>query len=806
MDSLYFPFPPLLLLLLLFLSPSSTVIAQNPNSNITLGKSLTTHNGHSFWSSASGDFAFGFRQSGGGDYLLAIWFNKIVEQTLVWSANRDKLAPGGSTVILTTSGQLALNDPGGKQIWAATFTTTNQSVSHAALLDTGNFVLATNDSEIVWQSFDYPTDTILPSQNLNQGNSLIASYTETNYSSGRFQLNMQSDGNLVLYTRNFPTDLSSHSYWATNTVNFGFQLVFNLSGSIYLIAQNKTILNTLSSNNPPTRNFYQRAIVEHDGVFRHYVYPKSGSGSNSSWAEAWSVSISIPSNICMAISDGTDSGACGFNSYCRLGNDQRPFCTCPPGYALFDPNDVIQSCKPTFVSQSCDESSREIDNFDFVPLENADWPQADYGHFQPVDEDWCRNECLRDCFCAAAIFRNGECWKKKFPLSFGRMDSSVGGRALIKIRRDNSTLQSQNPDKKCKNKTMIVVGSVLLGSSLFLNILLLLLTLLIGYRFTKGKSKANGGDPFILGVNLRAFSYEELNKATGGFTEQLGSGAFATVYKGTLDYVKDNNLVAVKKLENIVSEGGEQEFKAEVSAIARTNHKNLVKLVGFCNEGEHRMLVYEFMENGSLADFLFRPSKPTWYSRIQLVLGIARGLSYLHEECSTQIIHCDIKPQNILLDNCFGAKIADFGLAKLLNKDQTRTTTAIRGTKGYVAPEWFRCLPITVKVDVYSFGILLLEMICCRKNFELEAENEDEMILSDWVYDCMKERKMEKLIRNDEEARSDMKRVEKYVMIGIWCIQEEPSLRPSMKKVIQMLEGAVEVSTPPNPSSFISAI
>ncbi|KAL4027391.1 G-type lectin S-receptor-like serine/threonine-protein kinase RLK1 [Cucumis melo var. makuwa] len=803
MASLCFPFPSLLLLLL---TPSFTV-AQKTNTNITLGKSLTAHSGdYSFWASASGDFAFGFRQCGGGDYLLAIWFNKIDDKTVVWSANRDKLAPGGSTIVLTTSGQLVLNDPAGNQIWASTSTANNQSVSFAALLDNGNFILAANDSEILWQSFDYPTDTILPSQILNQGNNLVASYSETNYSSGRFEFSVQTDGNVVLYTRNFPTKLRSQAYWSTDTVSFGFQVVFNLSGSIVLIAENKTIVTDLSSNNPTTQTFYQRAILKHDGVFRHYIYPRSGTErTTSSWPKAWSVSKSIPSNICLAISEGSDSGACGFNSYCRLGDDQKPFCTCPDGYVLLDPNDVTKSCKPNFVPQSCDKSFPETDDFYFVSMDNADWPQADYGHYLPVNEDWCRNECLNDCFCAAAIFNDGNCWKKKSPLSFGRMDYSLGGKALIKIRRGNSTLQSQNIDKN--NKTKIIIGSVLLGSSLFLNVLLLLITLLIGYRFSRRKLKFNGEDPFILGVNLRAFSYEELNKATKGFKEQLGSGAFSTVYKGTLDSVDDNNLVAVKKLENIVKEGsGENEFKAEVSAIAQTNHKNLVTLVGFCNEGEHRMLVYEFMENGSLADFLFKPSKPTWYTRIQLVLGIARGLSYLHEECSTQIIHCDIKPQNILLDDRYGAKISDFGLAKLLEKDQTRTTTAIRGTKGYVAPEWFRSFPITVKVDVYSFGILLLEIICCRKNFEMETEDEDEMILSDWVYDCMNEKEIEKLVRDDEEARDDMKRVERFVKIGIWCIQEEPSLRPSMKKVIQMLEGAVEVSTPPDPSSFISAI
>ncbi|KAL4027392.1 G-type lectin S-receptor-like serine/threonine-protein kinase RLK1 [Cucumis melo var. makuwa] len=794
MASLCFPFPSLLLLLLNL----SFTVAQTTNPNITLGKSLTARSGDSFWSSASGDFAFGFRQALGGDYLLSIWFNKIDDKTVVWSANRDKLAPGSSTVVLTKSGQLVLNDPAGNQIWASTSTAPNKYVSSAVLLDNGNFILAANDSEIVWQSFDDPTDTILPSQILNKGNKLVASYSETNYSSGRFQFYMQTDGNLVLNTRNFPS--AAINYWSTDTVNYGFQVVFNLSGSIVLIAENKTILNTLSANNPTAQTFYQRAILEHDGAFRHYIYPRSGIGRNSSWPKAWSLSKSIPPNMCKAIGQGSDGGACGFNSYCRLGDNQKPFCTCPDGYVLLDPNDVTKSCTPNFVPQSC--AFPEIDDFDFVSMDNTDWPQSDYGdygHNIPVNEDWCRNECLNDCFCVAATFRDGNCWKKKFPLSFGRMDYSVGGKALIKIRRRNSTLQSQNLDKNCNNKTKIVIGSVLLGSSLFLNILLFLLTLLIGHRFSRRKLKFNGEDPFILGVNLRAFGYEELNKATKGFKDQLGSGAFATVYKGTLD---DNNLVAVKKLENIVKEGsGENEFKAEVSAIARTNHKNLVKLVGFCNEGEHRMLVYEFMENGSLANFLFKPSKPTWYTRIQLVLGIARGLSYLHEECSTQIIHCDIKPQNILLGDRYGAKISDFGLAKLLKKDQTRTTTAIRGTKEYVAPEWFRSLPITVKVDVYSFGIMLLEMICCRKNFEMETEDEDEMILSDWVYDCMNEKEIEKLVRDDEEARDDMKKVERFVKIGIWCIQEEPSLRPSMKKVVQMLEGAVEVSTPPDPSS-----
>jgi serine/threonine protein kinase len=245
------------------------------------------------------------------------------------------------------------------------------------------------------------------------------------------------------------------------------------------------------------------------------------------------------------------------------------------------------------------------------------------------------------------------------------------------------------------------------------------------------------------------------------------------------------------------------EFKVEVSAIGRTNHRNLVQLLGFCKEGQHQLLVYEYMSNGSLASFLFGESKPNWYQRKQIALGTARGLLYLHEECSNQIIHCDIKPQNILLDDTFTARIADFGVAKLLKTDQTRTSTRIRGTKGYVAPEWFKRLPVTVKVDVYSYGIVLLEIVCCRKNFEAQALAENQMILADWAYDCYRQKKLHLLLQNvdDDQAMDGIKKLEKYLMIAFWCIQEDPSVRPTIKQVTQMLEGTVEVSVPPNPSS-----
>ena len=300
-------------------------------------------------------------------------------------------------------------------------------------------------------------------------------------------------------------------------------------------------------------------------------------------------------------------------------------------------------------------------------------------------------------------------------------------------------------------------------------------------------------------VGPRSFTYAELEKMTDGFKEELGRGAFGVVYKGMIG--NGQKIVAVKRLEKLLADR-EREFQTEMKVIGKTHHRNLIRLLGYCHDRPNRLLMYEYMCNGSLADILFTPKKqPSWDERRGIACNIARGILYLHEECMPQIIHCDIKPQNILMDENRCAKLSDFRLAKLLKSDQSQTSTNIRGTRGYVAPEWHcRNCPVTVKVDVYSFGIVLLEIMFCRRSVDSNLL-EEEAILEEWVYSCFERGELDKLI-NDEEV--DKRQFERMVKVAFWCILEEPSLRPSMKKVLLMLEGTADIPIPPNPTSVIS--
>ncbi|XP_062110045.1 LEAF RUST 10 DISEASE-RESISTANCE LOCUS RECEPTOR-LIKE PROTEIN KINASE-like 2.4 isoform X1 [Humulus lupulus] len=307
-------------------------------------------------------------------------------------------------------------------------------------------------------------------------------------------------------------------------------------------------------------------------------------------------------------------------------------------------------------------------------------------------------------------------------------------------------------------------------------------------------------------LQIRRYRYSNIKKMTNSFKEKLGQGGFGSVYKGKLH---DGHLVAVKMLNELKANDGE-DFINEVAAISRTSHVNVVRLLGFCFEGAKKALIYEFMPNGSLEKIVYDEDESEesyqldWETYYQISIGTARGLEYLHRGCNRRILHFDIKPHNILLDADFVPKISDFGLAKICTrKDSLVSMLGPRGTIGYIAPEVFsrNFGGVSHKSDVYSYGMMVLEIVGGRKNVNIRVDNNSELYFPQWIYERLelKELGLKRIISEEDNVKS-----RKMIMTSLWCIQTDPSSRPTMSRVIEMLEGSLDsLKVPPKP--FLSS-
>ncbi|PIA47725.1 hypothetical protein AQUCO_01400372v1 [Aquilegia coerulea] len=320
----------------------------------------------------------------------------------------------------------------------------------------------------------------------------------------------------------------------------------------------------------------------------------------------------------------------------------------------------------------------------------------------------------------------------------------------------------------------------------------------------------------ISSISPTRYSKSQLKKFTNNFSSRLGDGGFGSVYKGIIHRKGVEVPVAVKILKK--SKQIEKQFMNEVATIGNVHHHNLVVMLGYCADGNTRALVYEFMENGSLDKYIYSTKKEE-HSKLSprqiynIALETARGILYLHQGCRNKILHCDIKPSNVLLDSKLSAKVADFGLARMIDKDHSHVSlTRAQGTPGYGAPEmWLKNFgPVTAKSDVYSFGMLLLEMVGRRKNYEPEAAHSSQVYFPEWLYNKVERDEFPLIMRryessdsfeivvDEEENRNeeDEKAVGRMCYVGLWCIQHIPSNRPSMDRVVQMLEGHLEIEFP----------
>ncbi|KAJ9162886.1 hypothetical protein P3X46_022626 [Hevea brasiliensis] len=302
------------------------------------------------------------------------------------------------------------------------------------------------------------------------------------------------------------------------------------------------------------------------------------------------------------------------------------------------------------------------------------------------------------------------------------------------------------------------------------------------------------------------FSPQQIQEFTSNCSNLLGSGAYGVVFKGELP---NGVPVAVKVLTNHSNNKKvEEQFMAEVGTIGRTYHANLVRLYGFCFDPSLMALVYEYMENGSLNKLLFNEMREIeWQKLHEIAIGTAKGIAYLHEDCQQRIIHYDIKPENILLDNSLNPKVADFGLAKLCNRESNEVTlSGGRGTLGYSAPEvWNRSHPVTHKCDVYSFGILLFEIVGRRRHFD-DNLNESRQWLPKWTWDMYKNNELELMLSLCGIEQKDKEKAERMVVVALQCIQHSPDARPLMSDVVKMLEGSMEVlQQPQNPFDYLES-
>nr|WIL59821.1 nodulation protein [Melilotus officinalis] len=320
------------------------------------------------------------------------------------------------------------------------------------------------------------------------------------------------------------------------------------------------------------------------------------------------------------------------------------------------------------------------------------------------------------------------------------------------------------------------------------------------------KQQSSGSMEFFSGSlrSISYFDYQTLRKATNNFFHGnlLGSGGFGPVYKGKLE---DGRMIAVKALSLNKSQQGEREFLAEVKLITSIQHKNLVRLLGSCIDGPQRIIIYEYMQNRSLDLFIYGNNDRflNWSTRYQIILGVARGLQYLHEDSHLRIVHRDIKASNILLDDKFLPKIGDFGLARFFPEDQAYLSTQFAGTLGYTAPEYAIRGELSEKADIYSFGVLLLEIICCRKNTD-HTLPPDMQYLPEYAWKLYEKSSLLDLV--DPKLKQDGF-VEKDVMqathVALLCLQPHAHLRPPMSEIVALLTFKIEMVTTPMRPAFL---
>ncbi|KAL6627164.1 hypothetical protein ACP70R_030890 [Stipagrostis hirtigluma subsp. patula] len=635
-------------------------------------------------------------------------------------------------------------------LWSSNSTTNGSAASVAILLDTGNFVLRDEMNLTIWQSFDYPGDALLPGQWI--------------------RLNPVSGADIEIQSGCDPYNCTLHIY-GIGRANFSVQASYLCYYGEKKLKQSygkfpdwmftyKEDGSSVQLNVPGSHNSIQFMNLELGEVI---LLRWLGDATTGGWQNLWSFPSSCngSSFICGAFGACTEAGKCR----CIDGFQPRFAGDWENGY-------FASGCWNTHPLK-CEDGGKTTDSF--VLMDNL-WQLGSYNVWPAGSSEECKSHCLSNCHCTAYSYSSMcKIWFHNL-LGLSIADNSNNSIYVRVGSAEQKGLRTQEIVAWVAGLVAIIV----IGSLFFL-------------KYKGSSSRRINVEGFLV-----VYPFAQLKKATRDFSDKLGEGAFGSVFKGK---IAGSTFVAVKVLKGLGY--GDKQFRTEVQTIGMIQQTNIVRLLGFCVEGARRLLVYEYMANGSLDTHLFSENSSvlTWNLRYRIALGIAKGLAYLHEECNGCIIHCDIKPENILLDAEFCPKIADFGMAKLLQREFSAALTTFRGTIGYLAPEWLSGQAITCKADVYSFGIVLFELISGRRTTK-KVRFGDHSYFPSYAAAKVNEREVLCLLDSRLDGNAVVKELDVTCRVACWCIQDDESHRPSMGQVVRMLEGVVDTEMPPIPASF----
>ncbi|KAK3404877.1 hypothetical protein EUGRSUZ_K01182 [Eucalyptus grandis] len=650
---------------------------------------------------------------------------------VVWSANRHNPVKIGATLELTSEGDLVLKDADGTVAWSTN--TSHKSVVGLNLTDLGNLMLFDKNNVTVWQSFDHPTDSLVLGQKLKAGQRLVPSVSETNWTVDSMITLFMNGRGLSAQLETSPPQIYYQFFIDNQNVSIESPYVQFENGNLAFFSN---YIRNVSLFSIPQTSSLQYIKLGSDGHLRVYQYKEDpgydripdSAPPTYSWVEAADL-LEYP----------WDCGprVCGRYGICSNGQ-----CSCPTsigGTSYFKPVNYKQPNIGCFenIPLSCGDSQNQsllelIDVMSFAF--NSD--------LENIDATSCKEACRKNCSCKAAIFKygsyptNGSCYLSTQVFSLMNIsETTISYNSITYLKVQNvhfarspthspeappaKELPNTSVDNRRSNHFPIILGSSF-GGLFGMMILIVVIVSIVWKRDDNEAEEIN-----LLGMPTR-FTSDALKAITDNFSKKLGECGFGSVFEGTLI---DSTKVAIKRIDGFGQV--KKSFLTEVETIGSIHHINLVRLMGFCAEKSHRLLIYEYMPNGSLDRWIFhKPNEYVldWPQRRKIILNIANGLKYLHEDCRQKILHLDIKPHNILLDGNFNAKVADFGLSKLVNRNQSQVITTMRGTPGYLALEWLSAV-ITEKVDVYSFGVVILEIVCGRKVFDCSLDEEDMHLL-----------------------------------------------------------------------------